>query len=119
MTRFSDRGTHAHRVLTSRRRSPRVVNAVVAVSLTHCQLLAPFFRDVVDVLIGWRLDPALPESLRKTITALLGHLQPLWHADATTSEETLSEFVEDMQAVLPGSPKADATLFFALVEYVR
>ena len=36
------------------------------------RLCRPRFRDLVDLLLGWALEPALPDAARHVAVALLG-----------------------------------------------
>ena len=55
--------------------------------------------DVVDLLVGWSLDPEVPESARLTITGTFANFKHLWHAHLPFASSVLRKLLSDMEAL--------------------
>jgi len=55
--------------------------------------------DVVDLLVGWSLDPDVPESARLTITGTFANFKHLWHGHLPFADSLLRKLLSDMEAL--------------------
>lgn len=53
---------------------------------------------MVDILVGWFIDPSQPTSVAKAASRALQLLQPFWTEDLTFSLTLLTQFLEDLDA---------------------
>ncbi len=72
-------------ILTSRQHERDAASELMSCCPTHCELglwcvqqvarhthsLRPRFRDLVDLLLGWSLDPQLPDAMRSASCLVL------------------------------------------------
>ncbi|XP_028517043.1 serine/threonine-protein kinase SMG1 [Exaiptasia diaphana] len=86
------------------------------------QAFAGYFRDTVDILVGWHIDTSQQESLTRHTSECLIQLHPYWASDIAFSLTLLGQFLEDMEAyaeelsmVLVTSPYTSLPKLTALV----
>lgn len=75
----------------------------------HASIFKQFFKDVVDVLVGWYLDTGTGDVLRKAITHACLAFQTLWVTNSDFTYSLLDQFMADMQHVTSGM---EMSLFF-------
>lgn len=56
------------------------------------------FQDIVDILIGWHVDPNQPDSVIKIAAYGLRELHQYWILEFPFTIGLLSQFLEDMEA---------------------
>ncbi|KAH3767690.1 Serine/threonine-protein kinase SMG1 [Pelomyxa schiedti] len=61
------------------------------------------FDDVVDILVGWEVDPDLPESTASVIEETLFKFGSLWAESHVFSLDLVSKFVIDIEAHIQGN----------------
>lgn len=80
---------------------------IIANRFTHC--FEPHFADIVDLLLGWALDPEHPEADRRLIVDNFLEFQALWAGKLSFSLSLLMNFLGDMEMLAyennPLSPK--------------
>eukprot|EP00850_Spirogloea_muscicola_P018450 SM000169S02705 [mRNA] locus=s169:16353:36740:- [translate_table: standard] len=57
------------------------------------------FEDVVDLMLGWALEPSLPDTESQLISRALVDLAPLWGRMPKSGFVLLSKFLEDMKVL--------------------
>ncbi|KAK4015632.1 hypothetical protein OUZ56_030607 [Daphnia magna] len=92
------------------------LNPVLLIAVKNPTSFLPCFRDTVDILVGWFVDPAQPVKVVRSATRALQILRPFWKEDLSFSKTLLSQFLEDLDAyaaetnallVTPVSPGED------------
>lgn len=53
---------------------------------------------MVDILVGWHIDPTQPEKVVKMTSQSLIRLHDHWIEDVKFSTNLLEQFLEDMEA---------------------
>ncbi|EFX69271.1 hypothetical protein DAPPUDRAFT_228726, partial [Daphnia pulex] len=74
------------------------LNPVLLIAVKNPTSFLPYFRDTVDILVGWFVDPAQPVKVIRSATRALQILRPFWKEDLTFSKTLLSQFLEDLDA---------------------
>ncbi|XP_030839844.1 serine/threonine-protein kinase SMG1 isoform X2 [Strongylocentrotus purpuratus] len=75
-----------------------VMNIVHYVSQQYPKLFGAFFKDTVDIIVGWYIDTTQKEVLLKYCEDSLSSFSRYWQADLGFSANLLSQFLEDMEA---------------------
>lgn len=73
------------------------VLAVCGSQFSHC--LEPYFVDIVDLLLGWALDPEHPEGDRRLIVESFLKFQPMWARNPQFPVTLMTNFLGDMEKI--------------------
>ena len=57
------------------------------------------FKDIIDLLVGWSLDPIVPERARQQITTTFANFEEHWSEHLDFAEALLSKLVDDLEAL--------------------
>ena len=62
-------------------------------------VLSPVFKDLVDLMLGWSLDPNIPAASRLQISSSFSDFRELWIENLVFTESLLSKFVLDVEGL--------------------
>lgn len=74
-----------------------MLGLLAVLSLRFSRCFQPNFADVVDLLLGWALEPDFSESDRQLIAESFLRFQHLWVGSLRFSLSLLSKFLDDME----------------------
>ena len=74
------------------------LNPVLMIANKSPGAFLPYFRDTVDILIGWFIDPAQPGKVVRSASRALKSLRLFWKEDLPFSKTLMSQFLEDLDA---------------------
>lgn len=75
-----------------------ILDVLIIVARDYPHIFAEYFRDTVDILVGWHIDTAQNEQLTKKTADCLISFHPYWVSDMRFSLTLLGQFLEDMEA---------------------
>ncbi|KAK0173761.1 hypothetical protein PV328_006909 [Microctonus aethiopoides] len=73
------------------------VDAILCVIDLYPETFSDYFRDVVDILVGWHIDFTQTKSVIAYASRSLQRLHTFWIADIQFTLTLLSQFLEDME----------------------
>ena len=84
------------------------VDAILLVTDVYPETFSNYFRDSVDILVGWHIDFTQPKAIVAYASRSLQRLRDFWIADLPFTLTLLGQFLEDMESydeelALPGS----------------
>lgn len=84
------------------------VDAILLIIESYPETFTDHFRDTVDILVGWHIDPTQQKSIVTYASRCLQKLRSFWIADLQFTLTLLGQFLEDMESYdeelsLPGS----------------
>ncbi|CAO3621696.1 unnamed protein product [Cunninghamella echinulata] len=62
----------------------------------HSNFFINQFQDIIDILVGWYLDPSISDSDRKTIADSFINYEPFWKSKYSFGFELLQHFLTDI-----------------------
>lgn len=80
-----------------------VLDQLVTLSWQHPGAWKPYFKTIVDLLVGWHLDQGTNESVRRRIGDVLSSFSTQWRDVTSFGQDLLEYFVKDVEAALPES----------------
>ena len=75
-----------------------ILDIVTIVAGDYPHIFAEYFRDTVDILVGWHIDTTQTEQLTSKTADCLISFHPYWVSDMRFSLTLLGQFLEDMEA---------------------
>uniref|UniRef100_A0A2S2R2K0 non-specific serine/threonine protein kinase n=1 Tax=Sipha flava TaxID=143950 RepID=A0A2S2R2K0_9HEMI len=77
------------------------VTADVAINFSHvyCRAFEPYFKDTVDILVGWFIDTSQSTETNKRISQCIFRLSTYWTADMSFTLGLLEQLLEDMSSI--------------------
>jgi hypothetical protein len=75
---------------------PSLIELVLFLSEKYPDAFKHQFCDVMDILIGWRLDPSIPEHTTVLITDTFFKLRSYWEQNLTFAVDMISKLLQDM-----------------------
>ncbi|XP_050541278.1 serine/threonine-protein kinase SMG1 [Daktulosphaira vitifoliae] len=77
------------------------VTAEVAINFSHvyCEAFEPYFKDTVDILVGWHIDTSQSNETNKRISQCIYQLSTYWTADMSFTLGLLDQLLEDMSSI--------------------
>ncbi|XP_052759875.1 serine/threonine-protein kinase SMG1-like [Mya arenaria] len=75
-----------------------VVNVILQLTNTYPKVFQMFFRDTVDILVGWHIDSSQRDRVIEFTSRALVSFRQFWLADQEFTQELLGQFLEDMEA---------------------
>lgn len=87
------------------------VDCILLMIESYPNSFSKHFRDAVDILVGWHIDPSQQKSIVTYARRSLQQLRSFWISDLQFSLTLLSQFLEDMESYdeelsLPGSGRS-------------
>ncbi|KAJ1529376.1 hypothetical protein ONE63_006163 [Megalurothrips usitatus] len=73
------------------------VEVIMQLSAIYPETLADFFRDLVDILVGWLIDSSQTAKMTDYAARSLQRLAPYWIQELNFSITFLGQFLEDME----------------------
>eukprot|EP00795_Rhopilema_esculentum_P008911 gene8911-16536_t len=74
------------------------MDIICIISADYPDIFEEYFKDIVDILVGWHIDTSQSEALVKSTSECLIRFHAYWVADMGFSLTLLSQFMEDMEA---------------------
>ncbi|XP_058127309.1 serine/threonine-protein kinase Smg1-like [Anopheles ziemanni] len=74
-----------------------VTDIMVGLSAAYPESFEPYFKDVVDIVVGWQLETAQSNRLKLHCARVLQAFQPYWLEQREVTLSLLDQFVEDIQ----------------------
>ncbi|XP_066595255.1 serine/threonine-protein kinase SMG1 isoform X2 [Prorops nasuta] len=74
------------------------VDALLLVTESYPETFSNHFRDTVDILVGWHIDPTQPKAIIVYASRSLQKFRPFWIADLQFTLTLLGQFLEDMES---------------------
>ncbi|GAN02378.1 hypothetical protein MAM1_0021c01821 [Mucor ambiguus] len=101
-----------------------VVEILVYFSENYQNIFGQRFNDIIDLLVGWNMDPELSESKRATIVASYSKFSVFWAGYLPFAVELLNHFLTDMQTLIreltsTRTPEAQAKQWTACASLLR
>eukprot|EP00960_Hanusia_phi_P050856 760467-Hanusia_phi.AAC.8 len=62
-------------------------------------VISSVFKDIIDLLVGWSLDPVVPERARQQITTTFANFEENWNEHLDFAEALLAKLIDDMEAL--------------------
>lgn len=75
-----------------------ILDIITIVAGDYPHIFAEYFRDTVDILVGWHIDTTQSEQLTLKTADCLISFHPYWVSDMRFSLTLLGQFLEDMEA---------------------
>ncbi|CAI6351779.1 unnamed protein product [Macrosiphum euphorbiae] len=77
------------------------VTADVAINFSrvYCRAFEPYFKDTVDILVGWHIDTSQSTETNKRISQCIFRLSTYWTADMSFTLGLLEQLLEDMSSI--------------------
>jgi len=75
---------------------PSLIELVLFLSEKYPDAFKHQFCDVMDILIGWRLDPSIPEHITVLITDTFMKLHSYWEQNLPFAVDMISKLLQDM-----------------------
>ncbi|CAL8462813.1 g2346 [Coccomyxa elongata] len=75
----------------------------------HIHSLRAHFKDLVDLLLGWSLEPSLPDSIRPLLYSTFISFQPIWREQQSFAASLLNNLISDVER-LTGGQDCEITL---------
>ncbi|GAB6021589.1 Serine/threonine-protein kinase smg1 [Chamberlinius hualienensis] len=75
-----------------------IVDIVLIIAERYSDVFESHFRDTVDILVGWHIDPSQSEPIITYTSEALISFHQYWVADISFSVTLLGQFLEDMEA---------------------
>ncbi|XP_050421824.1 serine/threonine-protein kinase SMG1 [Adelges cooleyi] len=77
------------------------ITADVAINFSdvYCQAFEPFFKDTVDILVGWHIDTSQSIQTNKCISNCIYRLSTYWTADMSFTLSLLEQLLDDMSSI--------------------
>ncbi|XP_063243710.1 serine/threonine-protein kinase SMG1 isoform X2 [Bacillus rossius redtenbacheri] len=83
------------------------VDVIIALQEIYPETFTQYFRDCVDILVGWHLDGSQSPAVARHALHGLRQLRSYWVADLQFSLTLLQQFVEDMEVCGDDLERAD------------
>ena len=77
-----------------------ILDSIKYLSISFPDLFSNLFQDLIDLLIGWRLDDNLPDQLAKIINDIFKCHVNLWSKNSDFGIEMLERFLTDMNSII-------------------
>lgn len=74
-----------------------IIDTITTISTTYPDLFDSHFKDIVDILMGWYIDPEQTEKFLDEVDRGLSKLQPFWLQDMNFTFTLMSQFLEDAE----------------------
>ena len=74
-----------------------LLGVLTVCAVRFCHHLEPYFTDMVDLLLGWALDPEHPEGDRRLIVDNFLKFQRMWARSPQFPVNLLRKFLDDME----------------------
>ncbi|XP_037074414.1 serine/threonine-protein kinase SMG1-like [Pollicipes pollicipes] len=74
------------------------VSCLMTALQRHPTAFQPHFKDTVDILVGWHIDPSQPQWVGQLASRSLRQLRQFWTADAAFGVLLTGQFIEDMES---------------------
>lgn len=78
---------------------PMAVRILQFLASTHLQAFRAHFTDLVDLLVGWCLDPGLPIAVTTNVGHCFQTFHELWLENLVFARDLLEKFVADMDSL--------------------
>ncbi|VVC40721.1 Hypothetical protein CINCED_3A013789 [Cinara cedri] len=87
------------------------VTADVAINFSrvYCRAFEPYFKDTVDILVGWHIDTSQSIETNKRISQCIFRLSTYWTADMSFTLGLLEQLLEDMSSISDEFERNDKT----------
>ncbi|BDA50909.1 probable serine/threonine-protein kinase SMG1 at C-terminar half [Coccomyxa sp. Obi] len=72
----------------------------------HIHSLRAHFKDLVDLLLGWSLEPTLPDSTRPLLYSTFMSFQPIWCEQQSFAAGLLNNLISDVERLTGGQDSA-------------
>ncbi|XP_014248245.1 serine/threonine-protein kinase SMG1 isoform X2 [Cimex lectularius] len=74
-----------------------MVTTEITLTLTHRypETFTQYFHDMIDIIVGWHIDPMQTPAVTKCATRSLKRLAPYWLQDMSFTVTLLQQFLED------------------------
>ncbi|KAI7882592.1 hypothetical protein K492DRAFT_235954 [Lichtheimia hyalospora FSU 10163] len=79
---------------------PEVLQVIQVIASSCPVAFSDKFQDMMDLLVGWHIDPHLSEQKRNLICGLYKELHVFWHNRLPFAFELLQHFLSDMHGVM-------------------
>ncbi|KAI8636905.1 hypothetical protein BD408DRAFT_425387 [Parasitella parasitica] len=81
---------------------PLMIDLLVYFSENYQTTFAQRFNDIIDLLVGWNMDPNLSESKRAILISSYSKFSLFWSGYLPFAVELLNHFLTDMQTLVAG-----------------
>ncbi|KAI1319718.1 hypothetical protein EDD11_003412 [Mortierella claussenii] len=78
---------------------PPTLDQLVMISGQHREAWEPFFKAIVDLLVGWHIDRATSDAVRKRIADALSSFSVQWCDAADFAQDILEYFINDLDTI--------------------
>ncbi|XP_066926510.1 serine/threonine-protein kinase SMG1-like [Clytia hemisphaerica] len=75
-----------------------LLDVLKIIARDYPHIFAEYFRDTVDILVGWHIDTSQNDALTQKTADCLVSFHPYWVSDMRFSLTLLGQFLEDMEA---------------------
>lgn len=75
-----------------------VLDTIVIFSRAYPKSFNQHFNDIVDICIGWHLEPEQKPELRQECSKSLQELAPFFRTDLSFTKSLLGQFIEDIES---------------------
>ncbi|KAL4241086.1 Serine/threonine-protein kinase smg1 [Mactra antiquata] len=75
-----------------------IVSVILQVTSVYPHIFQDYFRDTVDILVGWHIDSSQHDKVIDFTSKALISFQEFWVSDQSFTQELLGQFLEDMEA---------------------
>jgi hypothetical protein len=76
-----------------------IVEVLQTIGTRFPSVFSPVFKDVVDLMLGWSLDPNIPAPSRLQISSSFSEFRQLWIENIVFTESLLNKFVMDIEGL--------------------
>ena len=76
-----------------------IVEVLQTIGARFPAVFSPVFKDVVDLMLGWSLDPNIPAPSRLQISSSFSEFRHLWTENLVFTESLLNKFVLDIEGL--------------------
>ncbi|XP_063718237.1 serine/threonine-protein kinase SMG1-like [Symsagittifera roscoffensis] len=84
-----------------------VVNCLLVIASAYNNSLLPHFEELMDILIGWRLEPATSSKIVSFTTKALLGFGDFWVSNAEHTIKIIGQFIDDIEAYRSDFSKLD------------
>uniref|UniRef100_A0A915JAL8 Uncharacterized protein n=1 Tax=Romanomermis culicivorax TaxID=13658 RepID=A0A915JAL8_ROMCU len=74
-----------------------IFDVILSIACNYPNLFVPHFKDIVDILMGWYVDPDQSDKLLDQLDRTLHKLQNFWLGDLSFTFTLMSQFLEDAE----------------------